>query len=228
MFTGVREHVGAVFDGPLVAGAGAVDGGHERRAAERRHGVVGCVVVLRWIPSGFLWLPGKEPAGSEVPVLGARAGGWPLVVAAPAVLAHHEDLDGRRRLERRIVALEGGVEPAEVPVGEVAAVVQEVSRRAEAEVQVAEGAAEVSVDPGSDEQAWRTHAGLLGAPYHGLVLPDRLAYKAVVPAADVEGRDVYLVVPVVYVEEVPPRVLHAAPEVVPGERDPTVGVGQVR
>src|SRR5215218_795572 len=90
----VDEHVGAVLYLALVAGAGTVDRGHEYRPSHGGDGVPRVVVVL----VRLAWLrcfAGQAPAAAQMPSFFVRAWDGPLLVAAPAVLAHHEDLDRR-------------------------------------------------------------------------------------------------------------------------------------
>ena len=202
--------------------------GHERGPAERRHGVLaGRSRTRRTVRSPVP--PGSRVSGAvgvQVPVLLARAGGGPLLVAAPAVLAHHEDLDGRRGLERGLVALERGVEPAEVPVGQVAPVVQEIARTSRGR---SPGRRRCC---GSPRGSRGRRAGAAGAcpacfgatsfmaSYCRIVSPIKQSYQ---PPMWKVGTSTS-VVPAVYVEVLPARVVHPAPEVVPDERDDTVRV----
>src|SRR5215210_7582358 len=79
-------------------------------------------------------------------------------------------------------------------VREVPTVVQEEAGAPEAEVKISLDATEVTVRPGSDHKVRRTYPCLARALFHRRVLAERLPDKAVIPAADVEGGRVHVLV----------------------------------
>jgi stage V sporulation protein SpoVS len=139
----------------------------------------------------------EATVGLQVPLLGAGAGYRIAVEPAPAVLAHHEQPHGRGVGKRVVVALEGGVIPAQVLAVETTAAVEGRPGCGGAEVELS-GVAEVgAVRPGADEQMGRAAAMARGHVAHRRVLAQRAGGEDVVPAADVEGVGVDALVGVV-------------------------------
>jgi hypothetical protein len=110
-----------------------------------------------------------------------------MVEAAPPVLAHDEHADRRGVGESLLVALEGGVIPAQVLGVQATAAVEDSTGCSWPEVELA-GVAEVgAVGPGPDQQVRGTATGALGDVAHRGILIERAGEEDVVPAADVEG-----------------------------------------
>src|SRR5215211_964912 len=203
LLTRVHEHVRPVLDRPLIHGTRLIDLGHQECPADGRYGLFGVVVVLVGRATLRLFTREYTPR-VQVPPLFTRAGDGPLLVAAPAILAHHEDLYRGVSLQSALVAFEGGVEPAEVIVGDVALAVEEQAGGGEAKVEAADHLREGgAMAPRADKESRGSRAPPRRKLLHRLVLPQGLSQEDVVPAANVEGGNLYVVVAAVDVQILP-------------------------
>ena len=199
---GVDQHVVASFRRALIEDAAGIFGRHQQSATACDDGMRGIVVVLVSVLSG--WLGRGEDAITVSAIGAARAmqvvAGFngscerPFLLVAPYIRAHDEEFDGGFGKDAGILAFQELVEPAQLQTGDIRLEIDQEGCRGKAKVHFADGIRGTAMNPGADQQFALFGCGGRALLAHDAEVFDGILQEDIVPTADIEGGNFYLLV----------------------------------